>query len=133
MNINKTQLIRFIKATISSIVSAAVDLGIFFVICRNNNNLSLIIVATLIARIASGIVNFLINKYWAFESSGEPKEEIIEFTILFIIKVALSALLVWIFRNSKINQMLLKAIIDFALFFGSYVIQSTFIFNEREN
>lgn len=126
MKIDK--IIEFIKVVISSLVSSAVDLGIFYIICKNSNDLHTIIIATIIARVASGIVNFIINKYWAFESIGKTRKEIILFTILFIIKVAISSLLVWLFRNTNINQTVLKAIIDFILFFGSYIIQRNIIF-----
>ena len=122
------KIVEFVKVSISSIVSSAVDLGFFYLLCRNNTDLYTIITATIIARIASGIVNFLINKYWAFESTGKTKKEIILFTILFIVKIAISSLLVWLLRDTSINQTLLKAIIDFLLFFGSYIIQKNFIF-----
>ena len=131
MKNKKSQIISFVKAAISSLLSAFVDLEVFYIICRSSKSLLLIIFATIIARISSGIINFLINKYWAFESTGKTKKEIIQFTILFIIKASLSVLLFWMFRNIKINQILLKAIIDFTLFFGSYIIQRNIIFDEK--
>lgn len=131
MKNKKSQIISFVKAAISSLLSAFVDLEVFYIICRSSKSLLLIIFATIIARISSGIINFLVNKYWAFESTGKTKKEIIQFTILFIIKASLSVLLFWMFRNIKINQILLKAIIDFTLFFGSYIIQRNIIFDEK--
>lgn len=131
MKNKKSQIISFVKAAISSLLSAFVDLEVFYIICRSSKSLVLIIFATIIARISSGIINFLVNKYWAFESTGKTKKEIIQFTILFIIKASLSVLLFWMFRNIKINQILLKAIIDFTLFFGSYIIQRNIIFDEK--
>lgn len=126
----KKDISTFIRASISSISSAIIDLTIFTIICQGSSKLFIISIATIIARVISTLFNFSINKYIVFKSNGNIVSEGILFIILFITKMILSSILVWIFnRYIIINQTILKSIVDISLFFGSYYIQKKLIFH----
>lgn len=128
---NKDNIIIFSKACISSITSAAIDLGIFTLISRGSSKFIIISVATVVARVISTICNFTINKLWTFKSDGSVTEEGILFFILFIVKMLLSSILVWLFNKYIIiNQTVLKSIVDILLFFASYMVQKKLIFKK---
>lgn len=121
----------FIRASISSISSAIIDLTIFTIISQGSSKLFIISLATIVARVISTIINFIINKFWAYKSSGPIFKESILFIILFVSKMILSSILVWLFNKYIIiNQTLLKSIVDVLLFFGSYYIQKKLIFQK---
>jgi putative flippase GtrA len=124
-----------IKFSCSSIFSALIDLSLFTVMMKINlgDAYLKITITTIIARIASSIVNFIINKYWSFESSGRTTKEAIQYGILFVTKMLLSSLFVYLLRSIKINLTLLKSLVDIVLFFFSYLVQDKIIFKKTEN
>lgn len=124
---------KFIKASISSMISAGIDLGIYTLIACDSSIYYIILIATVVARIISSLVNFIINKKWAFKSNGKTTKELIYFYILFIAKLLASSLLVWSLSNTNINHTILKALVDIFLFFISYYIQSKYIFKNKNN
>ena len=124
---------KFIKASISSMISAGIDLGIYTLIAGDSSIYYIILIATVVARIISSLVNFIINKKWAFKSNGKTTKELIYFYILFIAKLLASSLLVWSLSNTNINHTILKALVDIFLFFISYYIQSKYIFKNKNN
>ncbi len=83
---------------------------------------------------SSGIVNFIINRCYAFKSTGKVKIELLEYFILFIIKMILSSLIVAYLsmKFMDINETLIKMFVDTILFFGSFYIQDKFIFKESK-
>lgn len=123
---------QFVKFTISSILSAAVDFLLFYLIKKaietGTNQTRAIITATIAARLCSTIINFTINKLWSFESKKSAGREIILFSILFISKMGASAVLVAVFAFIKIPTVVLKMIVDTMLFFVSFAVQKLFIF-----
>ena len=125
----------FIKTSISSVISAIVDISLFYILSNFfKREYAYIVLATVIARIASGIVNFIINKFYAFKSMGRVRVELVSYTILFIIKMILSSLIV-AYLSTKfmdINETYIKIIVDTLLFFGSFYIQDKYIFNESK-
>ena len=126
---NKDNIIIFSKACISSITSAIIDLGVFTLISQGSDKFIVISIATVVARVISTICNFTINKLWTFKSNGSITKESILFFILFIIKMFLSSILVWLFNKYIfINQTVLKSIVDISLFFASYMVQKKLIF-----
>ncbi|MCR5125550.1 MAG: GtrA family protein [Treponema sp.] len=122
------KLSQFAKCFISSLFSAFLDFLIFYLV---NKCLS-ITASTVIARIASTTVNFLINKFWAFESDRNFFRESIPFAVLFVCKMAASAALVNFFHSilseTPVPTIVIKICVDGTLFFVSYVIQKKFIF-----
>ena len=92
-----------------------------------------IVLSTVIARIISGTVNFIINRNYAFKSTGRVRVELVSYTILFIIKMILSSLIVAYLSTKfmNVNETVIKIIVDTLLFFGSFYIQDKYIFNEN--
>lgn len=138
MNMKKTKiknLLEFIKVLLSSNISGIMDLLIYAIIIfisGNNNDFLIITFATITARVISTIINFVINKYWAFQSKGSTKREAFLFGLLFITKMMLSALFVWIISKFIfINSTIIKLVVDCLLFFFSFIVQKTIIFRKK--
>lgn len=123
---------QFIKATIVSIVTTAIDLTIFRIISNNSHSLFVISMATLISRTVSTILMYIWNKKWVFKSKKKATKEFTQFVIMIIIQMCISALLVWLLRHLPIPQIVTKMIVDTSLFFAAYFVQKYFIFKEKE-
>ena len=124
----------FLKTSISSIISAGVDLSVFYFLSTVfEREYFYVVLATVIARLFSGTVNFLINKFYAFQSAGRVRVELVSYTILFIIKMILSSLIVAYLSTTftETSETLIKIIVDVILFFASFYIQDKYIFNEN--
>ena len=131
---SKDKIKIFFKTSISSIISAGVDLSVFYFLSTVfEREYFYVVLATVIARLFSGTVNFLINKFYAFQSTGRVKVELVSYTILFIIKMVLSSLIVAYLSTTftETNETLIKIIVDVILFFASFYIQDKYIFNEN--
>ena len=131
---SKDKIKIFFKTSISSIISAGVDLSVFYFLSTVfEREYFYVVLATVIARLFSGTVNFLINKFYAFQSTGRVKVELVSYTILFIIKMILSSLIVAYLSTTftETSETLIKIIVDVILFFTSFYIKDKYIFNEN--
>ena len=132
---SKDKLKVFFKTSISSIISAGVDIFVFYILSNNfKREYFYIVLATVIARITSGTINFIINKFYAFKSTGRVRVELVSYAILFIVKMILSSLIV-AYLSTKfmdINETYIKILVDTLLFFSSFYIQDKYIFNESK-
>ncbi|MGN0299292.1 MAG: GtrA family protein [Lachnospiraceae bacterium] len=121
-----------IKFTISSMVSALVDLGLFEILTRVfawfKIAIPQIFVATVVARIASSVLNFCLNRKFSFESKGVAGIEAVKYGVLFVGKMCASGYLVTILSWIALPNVILKALVDTALFFVSYVVQKKWVF-----
>ena len=138
MNMKKKtikKILVFIKFLLSSNFSGIMDLLFFTLIIwvsGNSRDFFVITIATISARIISTIINFMINKYWAFQSKGSTKREAFLFGLLFLTKMLLSGLLVWLISNNiQINSTIIKFVVDCLLFFFGYSIQKDIIFKKK--
>ena len=123
---------QFLKASVVSIVTTAIDLTIFRIISNNSKSLVVISMATLISRIVSTILMFIWNKKWVFKSKKASLQELIPFITMIIGQMIASAILVWLLRHLPLPQIIIKMIVDTGLFFVAYFIQKCFIFKEKE-
>lgn len=124
---------QIIKCVISSAFSAIIDALIFqgFVYFLPNLNLSekiSIVIGTIVARIISTAINFLINKFWSFQSKKKSLKEAFLFFLMFLGKMGISATLVAALSNIPIPPLVIKLTVDALLFFAGYFIQKKFIF-----
>ncbi|MBR0165219.1 MAG: glycosyltransferase [Lachnospiraceae bacterium] len=89
-----------------------------------------IVVSTVLARLCSGIVNFLLNKYYSFKSRKRAAGEALRYFVLFICLMAASALLTA--ALSRLTQMPTptKIVVDVVLFLASYRIQRAWVFRQ---
>lgn len=122
----------FMKYIFSSFSASLLDLFIFTVLCgafRSLESLNYIIIATWIARLISATYNFCINYHIVFESKKNKLESALKYIVLAISQMVLSAALVicgvYLF---KINETIVKIIVDSFLFFISYSIQRKFVY-----
>ena len=132
---SKDKIKVFLKTSVSSVISAGVDIFVFYILSNSfKREYFYIVLATIIARIISGTVNFIINKFYAFKSTGRVRVELVSYTILFVIKMILSSLIVAYLSTKfmEINETYIKIVVDTLLFFGSFYIQDKYIFNESK-
>lgn len=127
-----------IKYTISSLSSSAIELILFFLMTSVffKGKEHIILIATIVSRIISSIINFLINKYWCFVVYNRTFIQAVEYTVLFLVKLYLSYFFVnMIVSKYSINPTLIKMPIDIGLFFVGYVVQNFIIFrrNKKED
>mgnify|MGYP002856123994 CR=1 FL=1 len=123
---------QFLKATIVSVITTAIDLTIFRIISNNSHSLLIIAIATLISRTVSTILMYIWNKKWVFKSNKKAGKEFIEFVIMIIIQMIISAFFVWLLRHLPLPQIVTKMLVDTLLFFLAYFVQKYFIFKEKE-
>ena len=120
-----------LKYILASITSAIIDLALFTIL-----NITVfkvyalgLFLSTVLARITSGIFNFLLNQRWVFKGKKD-KSEAIKYLILFISQMIISGMLVSFLSTLILNATLSKLIIDFLLFLISYFIQKNLIFGK---
>lgn len=127
----------FIKFLFSSIYSSVIDVAFFAYFCsifKNLNGISYIAFLTIAARIISCFYNYMINFKFVFSYEGKSKKASSAYFGLVIIQMIVSAMLVMggAAKLPKVQEGVIKIIVDTVLFFFSYCIQREFIFNIRE-
>ncbi|MDY4253652.1 MULTISPECIES: bifunctional glycosyltransferase family 2/GtrA family protein [unclassified Clostridium] len=123
-----------LKYTISSLLSAIIDLGIFTIL-----NITIfkyisfgLLISTIVARVCSGVVNFTLNQKWVF-NGNKTVGEAIKYAILFITQMIASGLLVTVITPVLLNATVAKILVDSILFILSYIIQKNIIFRKKQN
>lgn len=130
----KEKIKMFLRNIISSLISASIDISLFHLLSSIFRREYLyIVLATIIARIISGGINFLLNRNFVFRANGKVKKELISYLILFVIIMISSSLLVASISMKliNVNETIIKIIVDLALFLISFTVQDKFIFKER--
>lgn len=125
-----------LKFALTSFSSALLDLFVFTILIAipNNKVAIVILIATISARIISGIYNFLLNRIWSFNSKSPIKKQFYKYLILYISQLVLSILIVSILSIIPIHLTVIKAVVDSTLFIGSYFIQKNWVFKtSRKN
>lgn len=118
---------------ISSLTGASVDLLLFYLLtlALSFPHSQQILVATVVARVCSGIVNFFMNKHFSFKSRGKTSYEGVKYLFLFMGQMLLSAAGVSLL-SMLLPNMAAKIAVDCLLFVLSYIIQKQWVFaNER--
>lgn len=125
---------KLLKFSVSSLLSAGCDL-LFFSFCAYiifvNSEFSLLY-STVIARIFSGGINFLINQMWVFSCKKKTLQKGSKYLILFLVQMVCSWLLISLFSNYFSSLILIKIFVYSGLFFISYWIQNNLIFPQQE-
>ena len=128
-----------IKYLLSSVASALIDEGAFFIF-KNLAFLAalpipLTFTAAILARIISSLVNFAINAKVVF---GEKASfaAMVKYYILAVAQISVSAACVFglehLFRvEAPILSTLIKTVVDVILFFFSFRIQHKWVYNEK--
>ena len=91
-----------------------------------------IIWSTILARIISATVNYIVNRQVVFQTNEDRRKSAAQFLVLSIAQCLTSALLVYLLEKiSSGNAVGLKVLVDVMLFFVNYKVQKKFIFVEE--
>lgn len=119
----------FFKYIIVSILSFLTDIFLFkiFLIFKNS-----ILLSTIIARIISSILNYILNRNKVFKSYN--KTSFFKYYTLVFIQMFISGISVSLLNNILINKSILtlKIIVDIIIFIVNYYIQREWVFKKGE-
>ena len=142
--IYKLILAHFFKYTISSLLSAVVDNGLFAVLSHLLQTIltgfALTAVPAAAARLVSSLLNFFMNKRLVFENKGSTGKALLRYYALAIPLALLQIILthgVYLVFSIGESQIFLRsliyAIVMVVLFIGSYVIQQRWVFSNKKS
>lgn len=124
----------FLKYVISAGISFILDLSLFTVfnilLKQSISDIS-IIMATVLARIISSFINYLMNRNGVFKKNTNKIDTttLVKYYILVVIQMFVSASLVLgLYKVTNINETLIKIPVDIVIFLVNYFIQKHFIF-----
>lgn len=136
--IYKVILGSFFRFTAASLTSVAADQGVF-----NLMNLAvfgngaakdpkLILASTVIARVVSATVNFLLNRNMVFKDRGNAGKAFARYAALSVCLMLMSAAGTWLLGMTGMSSTVAKMITDTLLYFVSYRVQSRWVFRGEE-
>lgn len=132
--IYKVILGSFFKFMAASLTSVVIDQGIFnllnLVVFANGTAKSpqIILLCTVIARVVSATVNFLLNRKFVFKDKGQAGRSFLRYVILSVCIMLLSAGGTWLIGKTGISSTVAKLITDTLLYFLSYHVQERWVF-----
>ena len=98
---------------------------------------AIVVAATVVARVCSGMLNFSLNRCWSFASSaslaGNTKKQLRRYIALFLALMFASAGLVSLSTLLPIPLLLAKVAIDSTLFVISYFAQKNWVFSPERH
>jgi len=127
----------FLKYIMSSGICFFIDIVLFTIfngILKNVVSFS-IVIATVLARIISSILNYVINKEKVFNYSNNKRdiESLIKYFLLVIIQMFVSSFAVLnIYRITLGNETIIKFFVDIIIFIINFFVQKVFIFNNNK-
>ncbi|WP_265455868.1 GtrA family protein [Enterococcus sp. HY326] len=117
---------------LSSLSSALVDVTLFVLIAAIfGQQAQMLLVATVTARILSGIFNYQVNRKLVFQNKTNIKQSFWKYSLLFGSQLLLSWLGVTLLSSVIQSILISKLVIDFILFFFSFSIQKRVVFTPR--
>ena len=124
----------FIKYVFVAGISFVIDICLFTLF---NNILKFdtkIVIATILARIISSFINYLLNRDKVFKSDENKIKTAIKYYMLVVIQMFISALLVDnLYKIIKIDATFIKIPVELILFVCNYLIQKVLIFKRGNN
>ena len=126
----------FFKFITSSLICWAVDQGIFnllnLAVFSNGEKKAgrIILLCTVIARVISATVNFLINRKYVFGEHAKVSRSFPRYVILCAVIMLLSAGGTWALSMTGMSSTVAKLITDSVLYFASYRFQERWVFRE---
>ena len=125
----------FFKYIFSSLSASIIDLLTFQILILIVSGVKLqnqILIATVIARIISSIYNYLLNAHLVFKTTEKISKTIVGYYLLAIVQMLCSWAFVYLLAiKLQLPKVVIKMLVDTALFFISYRIQKKYIFSER--
>jgi putative flippase GtrA len=122
-----SKVLQFSKFGVSGILSAAVDVGLYYLLSFSIP----VLAAAYIARLVSGIFNFSINRFLVFSSNEKTSRSAVKYLILFAVQLVLTANLTDLLVGIGANILLSKIAVDLTLFTLSFIIQRRIVFKNR--
>ena len=125
----------FFRYLLSSLSASLVDMGLFSIfhlwVLSGSGLGSNVFWSTVLARIASSIYNFSVNRKVVFDAKGSLIRHLILYYALVVVQMGASAGLVYVFTNLISGYaILVKMVVDTGLFLVSYQIQQRIIFRD---
>lgn len=122
--------LKFWRYLVTSNIATICDLVLFstFDVLFSGLGVVSIFISTVCARVISGLVGYVLNRYISFRSHLHPGQEMVKYFIVFIGQMAASGLLVSVLTCIPIPTILVKAMVDFCLFFVGYSLQKNWVF-----
>ncbi|TWT01879.1 bifunctional glycosyltransferase family 2/GtrA family protein [Planomicrobium sp. CPCC 101079] len=126
--------LNLLKYGLSSVLASLVDVTLFsvfslFIFASFSHSL---LIATVLARLFSGAVNFTLNKHWVFRSMQKTGSQAIRYGMLFTAQMALNWVLVVLLVQWSVPLLAAKILVNMALFFISYSVQKNKIFKSKK-
>ncbi len=133
----------FFRYTVSSLVSAALDEGLFLLLSHWLSGVlsgfALTAVPAACARVASSIFNFFVNKRLVFRSKGSVAKALLRYYLLAIPNALLqillthgSYLLFGITPSQTVLRAIIYAVVMAVLFVVSFIVQKRWVFTGRQ-
>ena len=134
--LKKSQGFRFI---LSGIVCTIIDLAIYqlmlFLLAAIENLWLLNLLANVIARVVSALLNYYINLKYVFRKNTSSKQDFIKYSIVVVLRLLLS----WVIQTPIFTALgiegvlrgLVKCIIDLLLTLASYTVQKKWVFVKK--
>lgn len=132
--IYKVILGSFFRFMASSLSCVALDQGIFnllnLAVFQNGaaKSAKIILLCTVIARVISACVNFLLNRKFVFGQKGNGGKAFLRYVILCVCIMLLSAGGTWLLGKTGMSSTVAKLITDTLLYFASYRFQERWVF-----
>lgn len=125
----------FFKYILASVLSFVIDFALFALFLKLTQNVkfvSYIVLSTILARVISATVNFLINKHNVFKSDRKVWVTSLMYFGLAIFSMVASAFGVdALVRYLSFNEFLAKILVDGILFIFNFIVQRDVIFTRR--
>ena len=119
----------FLKYIVVALFSFLVDITLFTIF---NYLTKKIVLATIMARVISSFINYLLNRDKVFKK--ENKTSIYKYYLLVVIQMFISAYGVNnLYKIIHINPTLIKIPVKFIIFICNYLIQKIFIFKRGKD
>ena len=116
----------------SAVVSSGLDLfafAVFFLFLGGSE--AMILPATILARLLSGVVNYMLTRSWVFRDDRSVSSTAWKYGLLFLGQMLLSSLGVRLLMNLIPMALFSKILVDGLLFVVGFMIQNRLIFQQR--
>ncbi|MGI5891425.1 MAG: glycosyltransferase [Bacillota bacterium] len=128
---------QFIKFIMVSLITTAIDtvtfmLFVFLFINASPNNY--ILYATVVSRIISLLINYILNHKTVFHSYAGKRKTLWKYGLLCAINILMSAYLVksiYLLTVMAVNLAVIKLLVSFILFFFNYYLQKKWVFRTK--
>lgn len=122
-----------LKFLATSLSSAAIDILMFWLLVHmvSDGLFEAVAIASILARLISGLYNFTMNRIWSFESRHPIKHQLPKYITVYLLQLGTSILLVTALTHLFLTALAAKLIVDSLLFVVSYRIQKHWVFKKH--